>query len=171
MVLGRTHAVCLRLALLRATGKGDRDMSQGEFVVIQVLTAYDMPAGEVNTTGFYDRWLDYSRCTARQAQTFLSDKAGSGKWRAKHWCGGEQLYASQLARMASDELGSFAEYAPGGEDDFWNVTIELDSAEGTFVLRTSVDAWSGKPWDRLVNKISEKVKGEGWTVKSVRLAE
>lgn len=139
-------------------------MSQGEFVVIEVWTAYTN-----HTDG---RWLDYSRCTARQAQTFLSDKADSGKqFRAKHWYGSGELNESQLRRMASDELGSFAECAPGGEDDFWNVTVEFDSVEGTFALRTSVDRWSGKPWERLVNRISEKVRGEGWTVKSVRLAD
>lgn len=67
-------------------------MSALEFVVIQVWSRY-----QGSTDG---RWLDYSRCTASQAQTYISSHmAETGKWRCKHWITGEELSAPQLERM------------------------------------------------------------------------
>lgn len=140
-------------------------MSAGEYVVIEVFTPYD---GGVPGTWTDGRFLDYSRCTARQAQTFLPGKP-EGKFRARHWIGGESLNASQLRRMASDELNHFAEHAPG-EGDFWNVTVEYETNEGSVTLRTSVDTWSGPAWDRLLRAISGGKAAEyGWVVKGFRL--
>lgn len=72
-------------------------MSTNEFVVIQVWTRYDGA-----TDG---RWLDYSRCTAAQAQSVLcspprAERTGKPMTlRAKHWITGGELSASQLERM------------------------------------------------------------------------
>lgn len=141
-----------------------------EFVVVQVWTAYAL------TDGKDGRWLDYSRCTASQAQSLLispprSERTGKRMaLRAKHWISGEELNSSQLARMASDEMSRFQDRAPGA-GDFWNVTVDFETEpDRTRTRITSVDAWTGKPWEQLVFDVSLLAAEHGWTVRSLRLA-
>jgi len=83
----------------------------GEFVVVQVKSAKTD-----------DKWMDYSRCSARNAVEFLVSSFADSKgteFRAKHWITGNLLNKAQLESMTV-EPGAFAEREPR---EWWRVTM------------------------------------------------
>lgn len=84
-------------------------MSTGEFVVIQVRLERVSADGARSASGL--GWMDYSRCTPREARLFLSDK-DAAKYRPVHWIDKTELSRSQMDAMISDTVGKYADKAP-----------------------------------------------------------
>ena len=112
------------------TRERDTNMSAGEYVVIQVWSkSYDSAEAS---------WLDYSRCTASQALSFLADRNRPDtvhRYRAVHWIYSEiVLNDRQLREMAQHgRTETYAGKPPAR-------VVELSEAECAIVGSVLFDA-------------------------------
>lgn len=143
-------------------------MSTNEFVVIQVWQAYVHGSNGVDI-GFHGRWLDYSRCSAAEALSFLPGKP-DGRFRPVHWIGKEAVLSErQLLIMARHSPSQWAN-APAPDGDHWTVDVVWhDGPASERVQVRFVGAWTGEPWRDLIEDLAAESAESGETVVSLKL--